>query len=329
MGIARSGSTLLIRESLKGGFQGAILQLGRQDIYFTHESYAEQASKEGITLRTLPEITKRRNPYYPEIDTIDDHAYFRALGFDRVESVDASQFEGATFMHDMNLPVPSELFEQYDVIYDGGTLEHIFNIPMVLKNIHSMLKPGGKIIHFSPVHNFVDHGFYDFSPCLFVDYYLANDYDICTATLVGDRSPIDHADEPVLLEYVPGMLDKFSVGGLNRQVLGGADMLLLFFSAVKKTSSRGDVIPQQGFYTRAWKGGAQPNVRWPALQAERQPRPVGGKRPFLSSRVVAVISIIIGVVLLLSNLGWIAGGGSVVTRWSPVALIAIGLYFLT
>ncbi len=239
-------------ESLKGGFTGAIIQLGRQDIYFSYEAFQEQAGQEGTALRALDKITKRANPYYPEIDTIDDGTFFRSLGFNTVHSIDASGFENCTYVHDMNQPVPVSLHGRYDMIFDGGTIEHIFHIPNVLANIHSMLKEGGKIVHTAPVHNWVDHGFYSFSPGLFHDYYAANRYQIITSYLVGDKSPLNHFSESVLFDYTPGSIDKFSVGGLNRDTMSGCDMLGIFFTAIKTGESVSGIIPQQGFYMKAW-----------------------------------------------------------------------------
>ena len=62
------------------------------------------------------------------------------------------------------------------MIIDGGTMEHIFHIPNVLNNIYRMLRVGGRIIHISPSSNYVDHGFYSFSPTLFYDFYQTNKF---------------------------------------------------------------------------------------------------------------------------------------------------------
>jgi hypothetical protein len=69
---------------------------------------------------------RRQNRYAEE--------FFRLLGAQSVESIDASEYEGATHVHDMNLPVPRELLGRFSVVHDGGTLEHVFNVPQALKN---------------------------------------------------------------------------------------------------------------------------------------------------------------------------------------------------
>src|SRR5437763_3852117 len=60
---------------------------------------------------------------------IDDIALFRALGFTSVESLDASDYEGADIVWDLNKAVPDSLKAKYDVVFDGGTSEHVFNFP--------------------------------------------------------------------------------------------------------------------------------------------------------------------------------------------------------
>jgi hypothetical protein len=73
-------------------------------------------------------------------------------------------FEGASLIHDLNLPIDESLKERFSVVFDGGTLEHIFNVPQALRNCIEMLREGGTFIQHSPANNFMGHGFYQFSP---------------------------------------------------------------------------------------------------------------------------------------------------------------------
>jgi hypothetical protein len=94
-----------------------------------------------------------------------------------VESIDYSDYEGCTHTHDMNRQVPDSYHGRYDTIFDGGTLEHIFNAPQALKNISQMCRTGGQIIHILPANNFCGHGFWQISPELFLSLYSsANGY---------------------------------------------------------------------------------------------------------------------------------------------------------
>src|SRR5262249_47687683 len=59
---------------------------------------------------------------------------------------------------------------KYDMLYDGGTMEHCFNVGQVMRNIHAMVKPGGFIVHLNPC-NYFNHGFFNFNPTFYHDFY--------------------------------------------------------------------------------------------------------------------------------------------------------------
>lgn len=92
---------------------------------------------------------------------------FKYFGAETVDSMDYCDYEGANIIHDLNIPVPASLKNKYDCVWDGGTLEHIFNYPAALKNCMDMVKPGGHLILETPSNNCFGHGFYQFSPELF------------------------------------------------------------------------------------------------------------------------------------------------------------------
>lgn len=93
--------------------------------------------------------------------------FARALGAQSVTACDASAYEGASLIHDLNLPIPAEWEQQYDVVIDGGTLEHVFHFPVAISNCMRLLKPGGHLVLLTPANNYFGHGFYQFSPELF------------------------------------------------------------------------------------------------------------------------------------------------------------------
>ena len=80
-----------------------------------------------------------------------------------VDSLDLSNFEGATIILDLNKEIPASYHNQFDTIIDAGTLEHVFNVKQALENLVHMLKQEGQIIHISPTNGFSGHGFYQFS----------------------------------------------------------------------------------------------------------------------------------------------------------------------
>lgn len=177
--------------------------------------------------------------------SVSDITLFESLGFDCVESIDYSDHENSTYVHDFNFPVPDVFHEKYDAIFDGGTLEHIFNFPESLRNIYKLLKVGEVVIHESPNHNHVDHGFYMFSPTVFYDYYSSNGFEIIKSYIFEHERPHDEGEWRIY-DYKPGCIDHLSCGGW------GDDEMGVWFVARKLETSSCDVIPQQGAYLREW-----------------------------------------------------------------------------
>jgi len=86
------------------------------------------------------------------------------LGADSVSVIDFSSYEGADIIHDLNEPIPENLHGRFDALIDGGSLEHIFNFPIAVKNFMQLLKTGGSLFIATPANNLCGHGFYQFSP---------------------------------------------------------------------------------------------------------------------------------------------------------------------
>jgi SAM-dependent methyltransferase len=104
--------------------------------------------------------------------------YFEPLmrqwfGAEAVDSVDASPYEQATLLHDMNLAWPPGQagLGSYDAVLDLGCLEHVFDFPVAWRNCVALCRVGGHLLHALPANNLTGHGFYQFSPELFFNLY--------------------------------------------------------------------------------------------------------------------------------------------------------------
>jgi SAM-dependent methyltransferase len=93
--------------------------------------------------------------------------FFRLLGCQHLDAIDYSAYEHASVLHDMNLPMPADADNRYDIVFDGGCLEHVFNYPVALANCMRMVKPSGYLVLHTPCNNMAGHGFYQFSPELY------------------------------------------------------------------------------------------------------------------------------------------------------------------
>jgi len=282
MGIPRAVARLLLDECKTRPFSGSVLKLGRQHCFFTVDQLIGWAKLHDVALNPKKHyfLNKTDDSVFSK-KHIDDITFFNAIGFDSVESCDFSEYERATHVFDLNLPVSDELYNKFDVILDSGTLEHIFNLPQSLNNLYKMLKPGGRIIFFSPSSNHVDHGFYMFSPTLFYDYYTANKWKIETARIFEYTTKPDR-DLWNIYDYTPGVLDHLSFGGFeNRGLLG------IHFVVTKTKNSVCDIIPQQRVFVREWNKhkGIKPDNSFNSVSLLERFKMIVKRVPFLYSFV--------------------------------------------
>ena len=184
MGITLAyGGTDFFREVLANDVSGkTVLTLGKLRVQMTPYQCFVFAYRMGIKpCVSGREADKGDIACLPE--EIGQNEFFRLLGFKAAYSLDVSDYEGADYI--LNLgedPCPEELKNHFDYIVDGGTLEHVYNVPHALENILSMLKVGGKVFHYVPANNNINHGFYQFSPELLDAFYTENG----CKTLVSD-----------------------------------------------------------------------------------------------------------------------------------------------
>ena len=114
-------------------------------------------------------------------------ALFKRLGASSVDSMDASNYEGATVIHNLNEPIPASFVQKYSCVVDYGTLEHVFNFPVALKNATDMIKTGGHFLSIIPCNNMMGHGFYQFSPELYFNYLSHNGFDDLSIYMIPYR----------------------------------------------------------------------------------------------------------------------------------------------
>jgi SAM-dependent methyltransferase len=151
------------------------LAIGRQALFI--EDFELETHRR---LRKLPPLVE------PAAAAAGGPRYFEPLmqqwlGAAVADSVDASPYEHARLIHDMNLPWPAGSAERasYDAVLDFGCLEHVFNFPVAWRNCIDLCRVGGHVFHSLPANNLSGHGFYQFSPELFFNLYQpANGFEL-------------------------------------------------------------------------------------------------------------------------------------------------------
>jgi hypothetical protein len=137
------------------------VMLGRQRLHLSQADLRRSCAR-----MDAPLDAAEADALFKEADGYAD-PFLRRLGAGRIDTMDASTYEGATIVHDLNAPLPDDLRQRFTVVIDGGTLEHVFNVPVALSSCMRMLEVGGHFLGISPANNYMGHGFYQFSPELF------------------------------------------------------------------------------------------------------------------------------------------------------------------
>ncbi len=152
--------------------------------------------------------------------------------------------------YDLNRPLPFS--EQFDVVTNFGTAEHIFNQLQMFKSVHDTTKPGGLMIHSLPNQGCYDHGFYNYHPTFVFDLSQANRYDVVT---------LQHTDgtkTPTVLTLLPDR-NTYVRLALEKKLSDYSGLMTVLRRPLDQAPF---VIPQQAYYdgqlppelAEAWAG---------------------------------------------------------------------------
>lgn len=123
-----------------------------------------------------------------EARVVESTWLLRALGFEP-SYIDITPARGGEIIVDMNEPIPEDLRGKFKIVYDAGGLEHYFNVGQGVRNILDMCDVGGIIFHGNP-HIACNHGFYNFCPTFYYDFYHQNGHRLMGgATLLQNGVP--------------------------------------------------------------------------------------------------------------------------------------------
>ena len=177
--------------------------------------------------------------------------FFEVLGARTVDSMDASGFEGATVVHDLNLPITEALKGRFDVVCDAGTIEHVMNFPTAIRNCMEMVRVGGHLILGTPANNFFGHGFYQFSPELWFRLFSpAQGFRVIRIVAVeyGPRSRWFEVTDPEMVRERVELTNRYPV-------------LLMVLAEKTAEVALFQTYPQQSDYVPRWKGAGDPSSR--------------------------------------------------------------------
>jgi hypothetical protein len=66
----------------------------------------------------------------------------------------------------------------FDIAFNFGTTEHLFNQFNAFRVIHEAVRPGGYMFHQLPATGYANHGYFNYNPLMFRELGAANDYEL-------------------------------------------------------------------------------------------------------------------------------------------------------
>lgn len=213
----------LLRFAAKHAKFGRVATIGRQQL--------------GLDKKEIRNLIGDAAQFEPELYC--DSLLLRHFGATCVDSWDYSDYEGANHIADMNKPL-KEGVSRYDTVFDGGSLEHVYNAPQALLNVSDLCCDGGQILHLLPSNNFCGHGFWQFSPELFFSLYCESNGYSETRVFLASEYRTDIWYEVAKPEY-----------GQRANVISFTPTFVLC-RTVKASKYRHDSV-QQSDYVHVWQ----------------------------------------------------------------------------
>lgn len=191
MGLTTPNLKYLLKIKKSRKFKGPILTLGNQDIYATESDVKKWMKDEHLPIKKVRKIYYSQSKGMSEINIesakyIHAKTFFELLGIplDKYFDIDKFPFDSPKILHDLEQPISSKYYNFFNFIIDGCTITHILDLKSVLTNVVKMTKVGGYVLHINPAQNFLNHGFYQFSPTFFYDFYSHNGFEIVESYLI-------------------------------------------------------------------------------------------------------------------------------------------------
>jgi len=146
----------------------SIVTIGRQKIGCSYNDIKKILSKYNLVFDqiVLKNELEKENFYCEPI--------LKILGALHIDVIDVSNYEFANLHYDLNKFIPKQLEENYSLVIDSGSSEHMFDVKTSQKNILSLVKKGGHLMQILPTNNESGHGFYQFSVSFFIELLSSN-----------------------------------------------------------------------------------------------------------------------------------------------------------
>jgi hypothetical protein len=186
MGIPSQIARLILREHRLRPITRKFLSIGRQTVYLTpSQAVALVQAELGIKSHVnadcieIDQSTRASN----ERGFISDRAFYSLFCDAEYHCLDQSAYENADIVFNLcNANLPSELESSFDFIFDGSTLDNVFDPAAALRNLTRLSRVRGRLFHVDRTSR--RHNVYvAFALSWFHDYYSINQFDDCQVYL--------------------------------------------------------------------------------------------------------------------------------------------------
>lgn len=205
-----------------------VLCLGYPDMLVTEDLLTDLYGKEFVdTIPEDPLPDEVRAWHKSQLPKIFDPLWLlRHHGFDPV-IFDGVVHRGFEEVVNLNEPLDSKYYEQFDLVIDTGTLEHCFNVGTAFKNVCQSIKKDGYFMTAAPITK-LNHGYWNFGTIVYSDGFGWNGFEITQAKYLKQG------------EILPKEV-------INRQRI---PLLSIAFIIAKRTEIKEWVWPIQGKYLK-------------------------------------------------------------------------------
>ena len=271
MGIDYIQAELILHEHAYKPLHGKVLTVGRQTVSVMPAQLTALLTAYNLPRKSdLIEIDRTTVHTHLNHDQMTDSSFFTSFAECTVQAVDISAYEGAEIVHDIGKPVPASLTNQFDFIYDGSTLDNVFNPAQAIANLSSMLRPGGRIL----LHNWCSGhsaAYVLLSPDWYMDFFSLNNYADCKVYV------IEYCAVPRAWHYDP-LVVYSGQQGYECSSIESPSWCAVICLAEKGDQSSSDVNAVQKHY----RGGQVEPYLSNAIKYHNSPRPIFHSRTVVS-----------------------------------------------
>ena len=205
-----------------------------------------QNNKKKIHDDQILNLSKLKNIKFSTYD------FFKSINYADYKSIDIN---GAldSYQFDLNFIINEKynFQEQFDLVINNGTGEHIFNQYSFFKNFHNLTKKNGFMLNILPFIDWINHGFYNFNPIIFADMAASNNYEIIKISLAnrwGAEIELKKEEQLVFFEQIKPKNNNSNFSKLIEIAKDKLGPNIILKTILKKNDDSSFQIPLQGKY---------------------------------------------------------------------------------